>query len=69
MRIIPHEKNFINKRGDLSAIKKEDTMAYVMDLNKMCKKCGKRRVVGVKEALEFQKMPKIQAERIYCTCS
>ena len=43
-------------------------MAYVIDRNKICSKCGKKRAVGVYDALKLKKMSKSQAEQEYCSC-
>ena len=43
-------------------------MAYVMDLKKMCAKCGKKRVVEISDALYVAKVGKAVAQREFCFC-
>lgn len=43
-------------------------MAYVVDLKKMCQKCGKKRVIEISDALYVSKVGKAVAQREFCFC-
>jgi len=43
-------------------------MGYVIDRNKICSKCGKKRAIGIYDALKIKKMGKYQAEKEFCFC-
>ncbi len=47
---------------------KRGKMAYVVDLKKMCQKCGKKRVIEIGDALYVAKVGKAVAQREFCFC-
>ncbi len=66
-------ESFINKYAGIKlhgteVPRKERKMAYVMDLKKMCQRCGKKRVIEIGDALYVARVGKAVAQREFCFC-